>query len=300
MKKILTVAMLVLLATTLIVSCADPKAKAINITYDLNGGTLAEGVTNPTTATAGEKVTPTGPTRDTSTQDVSNYSIDDYLYCDTASGVTTTYTFKGWKVEGADDSTASETYTAGTEDVKLVAVWDTTSTATSYTGIKLKNTVSTGTTVTLGSYNNSQLTWKVLSVDTANKKALLFAANVVSTSMKNHTSSNLGYNYSWGNTSPIYNWFNNTTNTGFLKQCKLDNVSMVDNGNVGKVFLLSDDDVTTYLPNDSDRTCDYSWWLRTGGSAQGTCKYVIADGGTVYDKQANTECAVRPAFWISL
>ena len=297
MKKILTVAMLVLLATTLIVSCADPKAKAINITYDLNGGTLADGVTNPTTATAGETVTPTGPTRDTDTQTVSNYSIDDYLYCDSAS-VTSTYTFKGWKVDGAEDSTAAKTYTAGTEDVKLVAVWDTTSTAANCTATKLKSTVSTGTTVTLG-YYTSALSWKVLSVDTTNKKALLLAANVVSTSMANKTSSSVSDPYSWGTGSTIYNWFNNTTSSGFLSQCKLTNVLMVDNGNVGKVFLLSDGDVTTYLPNASDRTCNYHWWLRTGGNTQGYCKYVT-DSGSVLEQNASSNCAVRPAFWISL
>jgi hypothetical protein len=297
MKKILTVAMLVLLATTLIVSCADPKTKTINITYDLNGGTLAEGVTNPSTATAGETVTPTGPTRDTDTQTVSNYSIDDYLYCDSAS-VTSTYTFKGWKVDGANDSTASETYTAGTEDVKLVAVWDTTSTAANCIATKLKSTVSTGTTVTLG-YYTSALSWKVLSVDTTNKKALLFAANVVSTSMANGSGSTSD-RYSWGDASPIYRWFNNTNSDGFLSQCRLTNVSMVANGNESKVFLLSENDLTTYLPNASDRTCGYSWWLRTGGTTQDACKYV-SDAGIVYsDKNCRTNCAVRPAFWISL
>ena len=123
MKKTLIVLMMVLLAAMLITSC-DNKAKelkTINITYDLGGGKLAEGETNPATVTEGDTVTLTAPAKEATTESGVKYSINDYLYCDTAD-VTTTYTFKGWKVEGTEDSTAAATYTAGTEDVKLVAV----------------------------------------------------------------------------------------------------------------------------------------------------------------------------------
>ena len=309
MKKTLIALLMVLLCAMLIISCSNepkdegssttpatptPVAKTINITYDLNGGTLAAGVTNPATATEGETVTPTGPTRNTDTQTaVDNYSINDNLYCDSASGVATTYTFKGWKVDGADDSTAAETYTAGTEDVKLVAVWNTSSTAASYTGIKLKDTVSKGTTFTLGSYNNSPITWKVLSVDTTNKKALLLATDVIKSSV--NKSGNVSDDYSWGS-SPIYSWFNNTGSDGFLNQCGLTNVSMV--GSTGKVFLLLYDELVLYVPDNSDKACSSDWWLRSGSG--GNCQYVTYSGEMINNKNASESCGVRPAFWINL
>ena len=308
MKKTLIALLMVLLCAMLIISCSNepkdegsstapnPVSKTINITYDLNGGTLAAGVTNPATATEGETVTPTGPTRNTDTQTaVTNYSINNNLYCDSASGVTTTYTFKGWKVDGADDSTAAETYTAGTEDVKLVAVWNTSSTAASYTGIKLKNTVSKGTTFTLGSYNNSPITWKVLNVDTTNKKALLLATDVIKSSV--NKSGGASDNYAW-TSSPIYKWFNNTGSDGFLSQCGLTNVSMV--GTSGKVFLLLYDELVKYVPDNSDKACSSDWWLRSAGSSASDCQYVTSSGEMINNKNASFDCGVRPAFWINL
>ena len=294
MKKTLSVLMMVLLAAMLIVSCDDngSSPKTINITYELDGGKLADGVTNPSTATTGETITPTAPEKDDTKQTGVNATTANFTY--QSVDITTTYTFKGWKVKGSNDSTASTSFTAGTEDVTLVAVWSGEKTYSNGSNVKLfKDTVSPGSTVTLGKYNKD-IKWTVLTVDGTNNKALLIASDIIVEDMSHLSTYGT---YSWSG-SLIKGWFDNTGDEGFLSQCDLKGVKMVSHSDttVGTVFVLSKSE----FENDYNSIVkDFTghWWLRDVNDSDGHQCWYVADGTPkVMSAQFNT--GVRPAFWI--
>ncbi len=301
MKKTLFVLMMVLFATMLIVSCngdaGDSEPKTINITYDLDGGTLDEGVTNPTSAMTGDVITPTAPKKESESATVTNYDDGSFKY--ESATVATAYNFKGWKVKGAADSTASKSFTAGREDVTLVAVWEVKATVSDVKGITLSSKVSAGKMVTLGVYNDEYnkegIVWTVLTVDSSSKRALLVSNKCIGGEMQHSTSAS---SYSW-EFSLIKNWLNETGNTGFVYQSGLSQVKMVtSDSTVGTVFLLSEEEAMTTYDKILDRVLGKAWWLRDG--AGNNCKYMNASEKKVSSKDASYTCGVRPAFWISL
>ncbi len=295
MKKTLIVLMMALFATMLIVSCNGDAGKTINITYDLDGGTLDEGVTNPTSAMTGDVITPTAPKKESESATVTNYDDGSFKY-DSATLTNPTYTFKGWKVKGSEDSTAAVSYTAEREDVTLVAVWETKGTISDAKGIKLSSKVTTGKTVTLGKYddeyNKEGIVWTVLTVDNTNKKALLFASSPIG-SARAHISSG---NYTWEN-SQIKEWLNKAGTDGFISQCGLGEVKMVDNtdSSVGTVFLLSKEEAINYGVN---KKRDFTWWFRDAYNDQALC--FPAGWSTFTYENATLNKSVLPAFWISI
>ncbi len=296
MKKTLIVLMMVLFATMLIVSCngdaGDSEPKTINITYDLDGGTLDEGVTNPTSAMTGDEITPTAPTRGGGSEKVTNYDDGSFKY--ESATVTTAYNFKGWKVKGSEDSTAAASYTAERKDVTLVAVWEVKATVSDVKGITLSSKVSVKKMVTLGVYNKEGIVWTVIAVE--NNRALLVSNKCIGGEMQHSTSTS---SYSW-DSSLIKSWLNGTGETGFVYQSGLSEVKMVTpNSTVGTVFLLSEEEAMTTYEKILDRVLGCKWWLRDGDG--NNCKYMNASTPpTVSSQDASYRCGVRPAFWISL
>lgn len=294
MKKTLIVLMMALLATMLIVSCkGDAEPKIINIKYDVNGGAPAAEGTYPTSATTGDVIAPTAPTRGGASVDVTNYDDGSFKY--ESATLTTTYNFKGWKVKGSEDSTAAASYTAGKEDVTLVAVWEINGTISNAKGIKLSSKVTKGKRVVLGKcndgYNDDGIEWTVLAVDNTNNKALLFASYQIG-SERAHISSG---DYSWEN-SQINDWLNKTGNDGFISQCGLDEVKMV-RSEVGNVFLLSKEEVTKY---GVDKVRGYRWWLRDAeATTTGKALEINGRGNDEY-VDATYNSHVLPAFWINI
>ena len=295
MKKTLIAIMIVLLSAVLIISCDDNGSgpKTINITYELDGGKLADGVTNPSTATTGETITPTAPEKDDTKQTGVIATTANFTY--QSVDITTTYTFKGWKVKGSADSTASASYTAEKEDVTLVAVWSGEKTYSNGSGVKLsKDTVSPGSTVTLGKYNNKDIKWTVLTVEETNNKALLIASDIIVENMSHLSAYG---SYSWSG-SLIKNWFDNTGDKGFLSQCDLKGVNMVSHtdSTVGTVFVLSKSE----FENDYNSIVkDFTghWWLRDVNDSDDQQCWYVADG-TPKVINAYFSSGVRPAFWI--
>lgn len=279
-----------LFATMLIVSCNGVLGpKTINITYDLDGGTLDEGVTNPTSAQIGEVITPTAPKKESVSATVTNYDDGSFKY-DSVTLTTPTYTFKGWKVKGSEDSTAAASYTVERKDVTLVAVWETKGTISEAKGIKLSSKVTKGETVTVGSYNNVAIEWTVLAADNTNKKALLFVSSPIGSEMA-HISSG---SYTWEN-SQIKDWLNKAGTEGFISQCGLGEVKMVDNtdSSVGTVFLLSKEEVLAYV---SDRKRDYSWWLRDANGINALSVLGGNDwGGDIHVCKCNFQSVCTPS-----
>ncbi len=295
MKKTLIVLMMALFATMLIVSCNGDAGKTINITYDLDGGTLDEGVTNPTSAMTGDVITPTAPKKESESATVTNYDDGSFKY--ESATVATAYNFKGWKVKGSEDSTAAASYTAERKDVTLVAVWEVKATVSDVKGITLSSKVSAGKMVTLGVYNDEYnkegIVWTVIAVE--NNRALLVSNKCIGNERQQGT---YGSSYSW-DSSLIKNWLNETGNTGFVYQSGLSEVKMVTpDSTVGKVFLLSEEEAITTYDKILDRVLGKAWWLRDDDG--NNCKYMNANDVKVSSKDASYNCGVRPAFWISL
>lgn len=296
MKKTLFVLMLVLLSAVLMVSCDNEKdsgPKTISIEYDVNGGALAKDGTYPDSAQTGDEITPTAPTRGDASEDLTNYDDASFVYG--SATVTTAYNFKGWKVKGADDSTASPSFTAGREDVTLVAVWDVKKTVSNAKDIKLSSKVSAGKTVTLGKYNDKGIAWTVLAVDSSNKRALLVSGSRIGNEMQHNTTTT---SYSW-DSSLIKSWLNETGKEGFISQAGLSEVKMATpDSTVGTVFLLSEQEAMTTYSKILDRVLGGKWWLRDGDGT--SCKYMEANTVKVSSMDAVSTSGVRPAFWINL
>ncbi len=300
MKKTLFVLMLVLLSAVLMVSCDNEKdsgPKTISIKYDVNGGALVKEGTYPDSAQTGDEITPTAPTRGGASQTLTNYDDGSFVYG--SATVTTAYNFKGWKVKGADDSTASESFTAGREDVTLVAVWDVKTTVSDVKDIKLSSKVSAGKTVTLGiyndEYNNEGIVWTVLAVDNSKKSALLVSRYCIGEERQQNASTS---SYSW-DSSLIKSWLNNTEESGFVYQSGLSEVKMTTpDSTVGTVFLLSEQEALTADAKILDLVLGCKWWLRDGDGT--SCKYMEASKVQVSTMDASYYNGVRPAFWISL
>ncbi len=200
------------------------------------------------------------------------------------------------------------------------------------------DTILVGDTLTMGHVPNDHesveargkdITWKVLEVDSTNKRALVISEKVL-TKMKPYTAATSdnceSYTYSWASCD-----INTYLNGSFITEYGLSNVSMAsvpheteyytfaDNSSSGtegtpvtsseKVFLLSAAEVNRYfaVKNDGigkdlfDFTNHY-WWLRSPGSYRcysvagvNYCGDVLTDGSGV-----DSERGLRPAFWISL
>lgn len=119
--------------------------------------------------------------------------------------------------------------------------------------------------------------------------------------------------YSWAN-SKINTWLNDTTDNGFVSQYGLDNVSIVaGNSEVGKVFILSYAEATTYnctadvtyVGDTENEAGEYGWWLRDAGTEPNQAMQILMNTmqgimGNTMDNGANNELGVRPAFWIDI
>ena len=292
MKKTLIVLMVALFATMLIVSCKnDAEPVTINIKYDVNGGALAKEGTYPASATTGETITPTAPTRGGGSSSVTNYDDGSFIY--TSATLTINYNFKGWKVKGSDDSTAAASYTAERKDVTLVAVWETKETISDAKGIKLSSKVTKGKTVVLGKYNDDYnkdgIKWTVLTVDSVTRKALLLSSYAIGEE-RAHVESG---DYTWEN-SLIKAWFDGS----FISDCGLSEVKMLKFENIGSaVFLLSKDEVNMY---GVDRVRGLRWWLRDARDSVSTDALHINGKGVDEYMSASSRANVIPAFWIEI
>ena len=180
-----------------------------------------------------------------------------------------------------------------------------------------------------GMYNNQPLKWRVLEVDTDNKRALLVTEKAVIKKAYDD-SSNVWLS------SAVRTWLNGDFLNGLgddkekIIKVKLQNEtydgtfttynyyksSEVEWNAAGddadSVFLLSAADADYYFTDSNDRVCYLLtdpnqnacfWWLRSPGFGDYCAAYVIAIGEvgySGYDVDDNKYIAVRPAVWINL
>ncbi len=199
------------------------------------------------------------------------------------------------------------------------------------------DTILVGDTLTIGHVPNdhesieahgNDITWKVLEVDSTNKRALVISEKVL-TKMKPYTAATSdnceSYTYSWASCD-----INTYLNGSFITEYGLSNVSMAsvpheteyytfaDNSSLGtagtpvtsseKVFLLSVAETNSYFADDDARAAqDLSgsiahWWLRSPGSFRCYRVAYVYNLGGVYTGgiYVINEFGLRPAFWINL
>lgn len=155
-----------------------------------------------------------------------------------------------------------------------------------------------GSVVEFGKYENAPMEWQVLAKEDG--KVLLLAKGHVGSMAFNEEKGET----SW-ETSTLKAWLNDEFyNKAFGKSEK----KLIDASN--NVFLLSDDEVKTYLPDEATRslTVDgktYRWWLRTSHVNSKYTLLVTQDGtvGFVPANKANGNNGinvVRPAIWVNM
>ena len=177
-----------------------------------------------------------------------------------------------------------------------------------------------GDIVNFGKFNGNPLSWRVLDVDTKNKRALLLTENVVA-KRKFATS-----NYEWS-TSDVRAYLNGTDGDNFFTSSNFTDdeksrifTVLIDSTTVDKksseivkstgtdyVFLLGVRDANEYFSDDSDRIANFNnaavkWWLRYSTSSYARAGYVSTKGKVVPDGSlvSYSTVGVRPAIWISL
>ena len=286
-----------------------------SITYDSKGGTTID----TGAYTYGKEESLPTPTK---ADDVySTWEGSPVMYNNgwkkTTTTITTSYTFAGWKIVGAEDETAftkvpAETFGA----LELEAVWTDEKTSNSVVEIKGYSSLEVGEEFglgTLGRYSSytskrgDEIIWKVLAVDSENDRALIIAKNTVTERgvYDDATSSNYkSYSYNWTDCD-LKTWLNGT----FITESGLKEVSMAClDESIGTVFLLSKTEATKYLSEQSSRiaytptgTATF-WYLRNGGTNRSYSIVCVQDNGYIFDYGFDIYdwLGVRPAFWINL
>ena len=173
-----------------------------------------------------------------------------------------------------------------------------------------------GGTYTFGTYNSAAITWRVLSVDVANNRALLITEQALETRAYHSSYASI----TWENCS-LRSWLNGDFLNNFTtaEQSKIVEVTNTNpnnssygtsggNATSDKMFLLSIDEAYSYFSNDDARKCtllsdnsDSGWWLRSPVDTDIYAAYVNSDGSVADSGNlVGNSLGVRPAFWLNL
>lgn len=157
-----------------------------------------------------------------------------------------------------------------------------------------------GDTITFGKYARP-IEWTVLSKD---DKRLLVITKEPLTEKKFEDEFGDGYT-SWG-ACTLYRWLNGQfLNSAFNAEEKSMLLDIY-----GKVFILSAEEVKSYMPSLSEREFGKKWWTRTlvdrigiSGRKYADAVVIIDDNGAIYSDGYSIDYSgiyVRPALWISI
>ena len=180
-----------------------------------------------------------------------------------------------------------------------------------------------GESVSAGDYAGKPVTWKVLDVDTENKKALVISEKVL-TSMAHQADSSIAYTWSgsairsWLNSSFITDYGLNhisiakvTHNTAIYDETSSNWDNSGTESTTEKIFLLSESEVENknYFADKNARIgynlagSTVTWILRDWYSDVHSAleMYIVRiDGAVINDGFATGVNGVRPAFWIDI
>ena len=163
-----------------------------------------------------------------------------------------------------------------------------------------------GSILYIGTYQGKRLPWRVL--EQKGKVHLLLAEEIL-TQRPYHQRY---IDVSWSRCS-LRKWLNQELIREaftFEERTRILNTRLENKANpkyqtnagdktVDKLYLLSLQELETYLPRREDRRLDCWWWLRSPGCNLLTAASVYEDG-SVYDTGINvhyTDGGVRPAMW---
>ncbi len=209
----------------------------------------------------------------------------------------TAYKFLAWALTFA--------LAAGVMPTKFLDVFADASVVTNVSQMAVGTWTSTPRTVTLGSYNEHDLVWRVLEVKADGKALLLLDdvlrrtdGNVIYMTVRNDKGS--GYWYK----SEVNSFLNNTnffnsTNFSFDGIDFTGSVIANSDADDSKVFLLSGAEAgnADYFADDDDRIAaedSFDWWLRDYASSLVGC----VSNGSITSRTVDSPNEIRPAIWI--
>lgn len=145
-------------------------------------------------------------------------------------------------------------------------------------------------------------TWKVLSVDTTNRRALVISENILGTTKYNGNA--LVYSSSTVRSYLRSDSFYTAYGLDKAKILSVNVTSSIENTTItesgeDKAFLLSRTEVGRYFANNAARVATYNgtatkWWVRHNGSNSFFC---VDASGAVVNQWSNEALGFRPAFW---
>ena len=174
-----------------------------------------------------------------------------------------------------------------------------------------------GDSITMGTYNDADITWTVLEVDDENSKALLFAEQSVFDSTFNDPD-NLGIavDCTWADSS-LRAYLNgeflesafSESERKVMDETEVDTADNATYSTTGggtttdTLFLLSAEELTQYFESDDAMANpEGSWyWLRSPGGDNAMQEIVFGYGGIFEEGFTNDadNGGVRPAVWVS-
>ena len=180
--------------------------------------------------------------------------------------------------------------------------------------------VNVGDSFTIGTYKDKPLSWKVIALDAKNERVLLLADTVLDAMYMYQGSSGS----TWKDSS-IRAYLNGEFYNDAFSDAEKEDIAAVsisnkaaersdrsgDAATVDSVFILSEEEVLLYLPNEEDRLVSdgdgYSeWWLRTScwdDDDERPTFLIIWEDGRLDRKgmlSTNVDYSVRPAFWLDV
>lgn len=187
-------------------------------------------------------------------------------------------------------ASAEEAFNNGDYDTALALYKETTPYKESRDRIiDIKNRLSSGDIMFLGTYNNEPIAWKIVEMHGYNE-ALLLAETPVRNLPISDDIADVSYENSY-----IAKWLEED----FTEQFTDKDLSKIIDTEGKKIFLLSEDDVNRLKNSGVDLTLDTDWWISS--DARIGYKYVSASGeiSSIGDIHLRDK-GVRPAIWITL
>ncbi|MDR3052789.1 MAG: DUF6273 domain-containing protein [Coriobacteriales bacterium] len=172
-----------------------------------------------------------------------------------------------------------------------------------------------------GEYEGKDIAWQVLAVEDG--KALIITTNALEARPYNDTLEATTWETStlrtWLNgefLSSAFRWSPDILTTQVVNPDNAEHKTAGGNETTDKIFLLSIDEVNTYLSSDSARAADlfspadgqtpssWYWWLRSPGTDSNHAAVVSNDGSLIADgldvHSPGGAVYVRPALWLIL
>ena len=159
------------------------------------------------------------------------------------------------------------------------------------------STLSVGDTMTFGTFNSTAITWRVLSIDVTNNRALLITQQALEKRAYHSSYSSITWEGCSLRSYLNGDFLNNFTSAEQAKIVQVtntnpDNPTYSTSGGSDtsdKMFLLSINEANTYFSSNDDRKCtllsdntDSLWWLRSPGNDDSYAA-VVSDAGSVVD-----------------